>query len=323
MKTKLLLLTLFISISTFAQIGNGFENLPGITFDGGACRYFDFDNLTEHELQNYNAPCGTIYVQEAGSGSTIGYTVVLDPTTANGPLGFSDGDSFGVATAASFLSGIGFVPPEGNQGFYMQDVDGTVLMSFDVVDLAGVTNPQFSMSYILEGSSYEDNDFVKISFKFTDCASSTLDLLDTIGSDIDDLGIEDSWNILSADLSPYIGCKAQLLIEFSSNSTAEELGLDDIYFSEGTVLSVNTLNLGAELSIYPNPSHGIVTIKNSGVALDKAVVTDINGRIIASFDLNKITGDKELNLNNVLTEGLYFMTISSENASTVKKLIIK
>ncbi|MEM5563700.1 T9SS type A sorting domain-containing protein [Psychroserpens sp. AS72] len=323
MKTKLLFFILLLPTIMLAQITQGFENLPGMIFDGSACRYFDFDNVTVHELQNYNTPCGTIYVKETGSATTLGYSVILDPTTTNGPAGFSDGDSFGVASAASFVSGIGFAPPEGGQGFYMQDVDGTILMSFDVVDLAGTTNPQFSMSYILEATGYEADDFVKISIKFTDCASSTLDLLNTIGSDINDLGIEDSWNTLSADLSAYTGCKAQLLVEFSSNSTAEELGIDGISFSQGTVLSTNEFDLGNSLFVTPNPSNGLITIKNSGVALSNAVVTDINGRTMIVLDLQGTTVDKELNLSSVLSSGLYFMTISSENASTVKKIIIK
>ncbi|WP_047550042.1 T9SS type A sorting domain-containing protein [Psychroserpens sp. Hel_I_66] len=323
MKTKLLFIILLLPTVILSQINQGFENVPGITFDGGACRYFDFDTATVHELQNYNSPCGIIYVKETGSASTLGYFVTLDPTTSNGPAGFSDGDNFGVATAASFVSGIGLAPPEGSQGFYMQDVDGTVLMSFDVVDLAGTTNPQFSMNYILETTGYELEDFVKISIKFTDCASSTIDLLNSVGSDINDLGIEGSWNTLSADLSTYSSCKAQLLVQFSSNSTAEELGIDGISFSQGTVLSNNKVDLVDALSVYPNPSNGVITIKNSGVELTSAIITDVNGRIVSSIDLKGTSLDSEINLSSVLSSGMYFIKIFSDNASTVKKLIIK
>nr|WP_321221796.1 T9SS type A sorting domain-containing protein [uncultured Psychroserpens sp.] len=327
MKTKLRLLAfmtsaLFLGITSNAQIGNGFEGPTGITFDGGVCRYYDADNITVHEIENYNAPCGTIVVKEVSSGTTLGYSIVLDPTTGNGPLGFSDGDAFGVASATFLSSEGGFVAPEGSQAFFMEDTDGTVTMSFDLVDLAGTTNPQFSMQYQLEDTGYEAEDFLRITIKFTGCTDAPITLIDTEGLDIDDLGIEDSWITLSADLTSNIGCKAELVIEFSSNSAAEELAIDAISFSAGTTLSTPNFDLNNSVSVYPNPSNGFVTIKNSGVILESATVTDINGRVIKSYDLNGTTSDKELNLSSVLSSGMYFMTISSKTASTVKKIII-
>lgn len=325
MKTKLLLLTFLLPTLMFAQVGNGFENTPGVTFDaaGGACQYFDFDTTTIHTLANYAAPCGLIYVSELSAGSTLGYSITLDPTSPNGPSGFSDGDFFGVGTTAFFNTEIALSPPEGSQAFFMEDPDGDITMTFDIVDLAGTTNPQFSMQYVLEETSWEAADFFKVTIQFTDCASPTLTLIDTSGLDIDDLGIEDTWNTLNADLTANVGCKAQLVIEFSSNSAAEELGLDAIAFTGGMTLSTETFDLDNSVSIYPNPSNGAVTIKNSGTALNSAVVTDINGRVIKSYDLNGTTLDQELDLSSVVSSGLYFMTISSDKGSIVKKMIIK
>ena len=82
-------------------------------------------------------------------------------------------------------------------------------------------------------------------------------------------------------------------------------------------------SLDNEVTIYPNPSNGIITIKNSGVALNEVTVTDINGRVIATQNLNGITTDVNLDLSLKLSSGLYLMTISSESTSTVKKLTIK
>jgi hypothetical protein len=75
--------------------------------------------------------------------------------------------------------------------------------------------------------------------------------------------------------------------------------------------------------VTPNPSNGDITIKNSGVALDNVVVTDINGRIISTYNLNGAREDKELNLSSLVSSGMYFMSISSGDKTTVKKLIIK
>lgn len=90
-----------------------------------------------------------------------------------------------------------------------------------------------------------------------------------------------------------------------------------------TTLSTNEFDFDNLVSVFPNPSNGKVTIKNSGIALNSAIVTDINGRTVSSIDLEGTTVDRELNLSSVLSTGMYFMTISSDDASTVKKIIIK
>lgn len=327
MRTRLLLSIFLLPTLLFSQVENGFENLPGVTFNafGGACEYYDYNTTTQHTLANYNAPCGIIYVSETGSATTLGYSIVLDPTTPNGPMGFSDGDYFGVATTASIVSEIGAPPAEGTQAFFMDDVDGTVTMSFDIIDLSGTVNPQFSLQYFLEETSWNVQDLFKVTIQFSDCGSSDITLIDTTtgAGDIDFLNIEGSWNTLSADLSGYTTCKAQLIIDFSSNSGVEQLALDAISFSAGMTLNTETFSLDTDLSIYPNPSKGNITIKNNGISLESVAITDINGRIIKSIDLNGITTNTTLEMSDELSSGLYFVSIVSESTTITKKLIIE
>ena len=324
MKTKLLLLILLLPTLIFAQAENGFENQMGNAFSSSACFYVDTDNTTVHELQNYTNACGTVFVQEDNGVNTIGYRITLDPTTANGNVGFTDGDYFGVGTASAFTTELGASPPEGSQAFLLEDVDGTVTMRFNAVDLTSTTSPQFSMQYILESTGWEADDFVKITIEFTECGSPTVTLLDTTGQDIDDLGLENSsWSVLSANLSGAVGCNAHLVVEFSSNSASEELGIDAISFSEGKVLSTESFSISDAIALYPNPSNGVINIKNSGIALDKVVITDINGRTISSYDLQGSTVDKEIDLSSMVSSGMYFMSISSGERTTVKKFIVK
>ena len=95
-----------------------------------------------------------------------------------------------------------------------------------------------------------------------------------------------------------------------------------------TFTSCNTLSnqdfiLDNAFTVTPNPSNGIITIGNSGIAMDNVTISDLNGRTVASYNLNGTTDSKELNLGSVLSSGMYLMTISSEDASTVKKIVIK
>ena len=327
MKNKLLSLIFLLPSLIMSQVGNGFENTPGVTFNAvsNACQYFDTNTTTAHTLTNYNANCGLVYVTEASSGVTLGYSIVLDPTTPNGPVGFSDGDYFGVATAASIQSELGFAPPEGTQAFFMDDVDGTVTMTFDQVDLVG-SNPQFSMQYFLDDTNWDILDFFRVTIQFSDCASPALTLIDTTTetNGIDDLpGLQGSWQLLSADLSANAACKAQLVIEFSSNSGAEQLALDAIDFIPGLTLSTDVFDLNSVLSIYPNPSNGLMTIKNNGVNLKAVNVTDINGRLIKTIDLNNSSTNAILDLSTDLASALYFITVVLEKGNLVKKIIIE
>ncbi len=91
------------------------------------------------------------------------------------------------------------------------------------------------------------------------------------------------------------------------------------------------LNLGSTLSneeflrnsfsVYPNPSNGNITIRNSGVALQNVTITDLNGRTVSTNEMNGVTTNVDLNLK--LTTGIYLMKLTSNDASTIKKIIIK
>ncbi|AUC82624.1 T9SS type A sorting domain-containing protein [Lacinutrix sp. Bg11-31] len=83
------------------------------------------------------------------------------------------------------------------------------------------------------------------------------------------------------------------------------------------------LSLDNQVAIYPNPSNGNITIKNSGATLNEVTVTDINGRTIEAINLNGITTDKNLDLSSKLSSGLYFVSIVSETGTITKKLIIE
>ncbi|MBC8757363.1 T9SS type A sorting domain-containing protein [Kordia sp. YSTF-M3] len=79
--------------------------------------------------------------------------------------------------------------------------------------------------------------------------------------------------------------------------------------------------LSNSFAVYPNPSNGNITIRNSGVALQNVTITDLNGRTMGTYEMNGVTGNADLSLN--LNTGMYFMQLTSNDASTTKKLIIK
>jgi len=83
-------------------------------------------------------------------------------------------------------------------------------------------------------------------------------------------------------------------------------------------LSIDDVSTFDNVKLFPNPSSGQFSI--NGLQQDSTVnIYDINSKLI----LNKIVNNNEtINLDNT-TPGLYFINISNQEGSTVKKLIIQ
>jgi hypothetical protein len=93
----------------------------------------------------------------------------------------------------------------------------------------------------------------------------------------------------------------------------------DDFLIAGT-LANQTFELN-KIVIYPNPSNGIFTILSSDVALDEVEVFDVTGKTIyKNKNLQTNNTGATLNLSHV-SSGIYFVRITSENQSTVKRII--
>ena len=78
-----------------------------------------------------------------------------------------------------------------------------------------------------------------------------------------------------------------------------------------------------KIAIFPNPSTGIFNISTKNVVLDKVQVTDVTGKIILTLsDLAKNNDNVLLNLS-AFSNGIYFVKITSQSQSTVKRIIKK
>jgi len=264
-----------------AQVNQGFEGITAQNIQQANCLYVDPDASSTHIIQNYTAPCGLITVLSPGGGTTLGFENVFS-ANGNGTDGFSDGDAIGVANNTSLEFHLGntaiptVVAPEGNQAFIMEDIDGAVAMNFGFVDLSGTTNPMVSLQYFLSITTWEPEDFLNIHVEITGCGAATsVSLLNISGTAMDN--VEGSWNTLNANLTPYVGCIAQLILEYSANASSEELGIDNIIFTEGV--------LGAAPAPIVCPSIGTVSSSLASVCLGDPfdlTVTGLSGLDVAT-----------------------------------------
>lgn len=87
------------------------------------------------------------------------------------------------------------------------------------------------------------------------------------------------------------------------------------------VAGVNDNVLDQLVGLFPNPTSGQVTlVNNSNLALEKATITDVNGRIIQQIDLTDSGDTTTLSLDR-LASGLYFVQINTGDSSTVKRIV--
>ena len=203
-------------------------------------RYTDTgDASMDHDLIN-NA--GQSVVDFADDGVEIGFDSQY--FNSRGGVGLTDGDFVG---ATDFTGTVGAFT-DGVQGFQMSDADGTMRTSFDTVTSPlGIPSSRVEfewslcMDYYVQETGWESDDRVRI---WVVADGTEIDILNTMGSDIDDLGIEGSW--ISTDLNLTGYADVTLHVELESNSGSEAIYLDNIVFKTGvpTPGSLALLGLG-------------------------------------------------------------------------------
>jgi hypothetical protein len=85
-----------------------------------------------------------------------------------------------------------------------------------------------------------------------------------------------------------------------------------------TVTSLEELQEGATLSVFPNPSHELIKVQCSA-PMQKMSICDVSGRLIQTLEIQDSL-EQELNVNG-LSAGIYFIRIESEKGHTTRKFV--
>jgi hypothetical protein len=109
-------------------------------------------------------------------------------------------------------------------------------------------------------------------------------------------------------------------IVFHSDEAANQLGVNiDDFVINGT-LSNQNFELD-NVVVYPNPSKGIFNISLGNVKPTAINVYDLTGKIILSNSAIQSSNiETSIDLSNVAT-GIYFVKITADSQSTVKRII--
>jgi len=310
MKKITFIAAIFLSALSYGQIaGTSFEE-PGIF----TIQYLDTgDATTAHDLaSNADEP----FVNYTSTGGEMGFNARYEPYD-NPSDGLTDGDWVGVT---AFAGDVGEFS-DGVQGYGVGDPDGNFILEFDVLDLTNYVDVTMSIDYYVNETGYEGDgtenasgsDRMRIYVKDLTNGTET-EILNTEGSDINDLGIEGSWISASVDLPN--NASVQLVVEVRTNSGSETLYLDNI--SVNGLLNTEN-NVKDIFSIYPNPvTNGYVNISSPSNGEKNIAVYDILGKQVIN---TTITSDR-LNVSQ-LNSGIYMLNISENGISSTKKLVIK
>ena len=156
----------------------------------------------------------------AGGGGELGFSIQIEPDLSNSSPGFAEGDEIGVT---SYDPSVPF--PDGGQGLGIEDSDGVFTVVFETVDLTVRDQPSVELSLFFVESGWETSDWL---YAWIETDSATIPLLDTQGVDIDNLAIEETWQLLSADLIGFT--QATVKVSGAFNANAERIFLDALDF---------------------------------------------------------------------------------------------
>jgi carboxypeptidase T len=128
------------------------------------------------------------------------------------------------------------------------------------------------------------------------------------------------------NLNAYLG--QQLLVKFVLTSDGG-YELDGFYFDDFVVRKLNTVTANIDqiaiennVLIFPNPSNGLITLKNSGETIYTVkLFNELGQEVIKSDKLEADEPGKTLQLHH-LQAGIYFIELSTSEGKIVKKLAL-
>ena len=126
-----------------------------------------------------------------------------------------------------------------------------------------------------------------------------------------------TWAQHTFNLDAYAGQTVYIAIQCVSDDQFA-LFVDDFKVT-ATSLSTNDF-FAQNIAMYPNPANGIVTLASkNATAINSVQVTDLNGRIVKSFEANGVSETK-INVSD-LTAGMYFVSVKTDAGSGSMKLM--
>ena len=110
-------------------------------------------------------------------------------------------------------------------------------------------------------------------------------------------------------------------VTFSATDDEGNVGTCSFELTVESVLGVTSNQLNAGVAIYPNPARNVMNIGNStDIQLERAVIYDLNGRMIQSIDLSDMSAEASVNVAH-LASGVYMVQLQAQDGQAIKRLV--
>jgi len=110
-------------------------------------------------------------------------------------------------------------------------------------------------------------------------------------------------------------------ITLSSTDDEGNVGSCSFELTVESVLGVASNQLNAGVAIYPNPARNVMNIGNStDIQLERAVIYDLNGRMIQTIDLSDMSAEASVNVAH-LASGVYMVQLQAQDGQAIKRLV--
>ncbi|HOG37241.1 MAG TPA: T9SS type A sorting domain-containing protein [Paludibacteraceae bacterium] len=86
--------------------------------------------------------------------------------------------------------------------------------------------------------------------------------------------------------------------------------------TRSTVNAIENIELGNQLSIYPNPASFELRVSGENLKINAIEITDLTGKIVL------VSNKTDINVSN-LSNGTYLVNIHSDKGIVTKKIIVK
>jgi len=235
-------LTLFPSTTCLAQ--DVIQNFESVST--GNSDYVDTgSSLNQHFLVNNPAPQTAPGADTEDA--TPGYQVEFIPSRTNtSNVGLNDGNLFGVINVnepadddndlGSLTIDFSAQPPPsgGNNVYILEDPDGTTIIRFNPILATASTS--FSINYIISDATFESSDGASDRIKIYLSVNAGMQEVVLLDVAYETVPNDEIWQTLTSDLSSFSGSEVQLIIEFDSNAATEEMALDNVSFTNASVV---------------------------------------------------------------------------------------
>ena len=313
-------------------------NLPQTTLAKGAYNFIVTSTIPNDMYNDNNTAAGTFYLNDMGVVNvTNTFESPSDELLENDEGSATGLWTRGIRTGSTITSGTNNVYTTTLSGNYPDETKSYLISG--CYNLSQLANPliSFKMAFDLE------NNWDIIYLQYSTNFGQTWEVLgeqgtnwynsnrtpDTSGTDCDNC-VGAQWTGTDAVFKTYSYSLAAMNSEqniifrfvFQSDQSVNNQGVivDDFLISGALATESFDVN---NIAIYPNPSNGIFNIQSNNLAIEKLEVHDVMGKIIAvenNIPVNNNTA--ALDLSHVAS-GIYFVTITSDNQRTVKRVIKK